>query len=92
MNEPFAMAPSVRPGPVTAQDYRHKCILLTLRLAPQSVPELYEATGIPMAELEQLVHQLLAHRYIRPLATDITPIRYFRPHALQVIGAKTEAT
>lgn len=81
--EPFAKCSTTRPAGL---DYRCHCVLLTLGLAPHSLPELWHATGIPVTELGPIVTQLYRDAYVRLVPRERSGVtRYARAARSQVV-------
>lgn len=61
ITEPFGKCQTIAPPEV---DYPRQVVLLTLKLAPHSVPELYHTTGIPIVVLGRIITALMKERLV----------------------------
>ncbi len=63
ITEPFRRCETTQPP--AERDYVRHVVLLTLTLSAHSVPELYHATGIPVATLARVITGLMRERIVR---------------------------
>lgn len=82
-SEPFSKCSTIAPPGL---DYRHHCVLLTVSLSPHSLPELWHATGIELAELGPIVTMLFRDQYIRVVPRERGGVtRYTRAGRAQLV-------